>query len=292
MTAARRVAILGGAGFIGARLAQQLRAAGDEVITIGRGCTLERIDAEALAPACRGVDLFVHCAGGASVGASMADPAADFRETVPPTLELFELIRRHQPQATVILLSSAAVYGAHAQLPIVETAAPAPISPYGLHKRLCEEIARFYGASYGTRGIILRLFSVYGAGLRRQLLWDAANKARRGERTFAGTGREVRDWVHVDDACGLIIAAATAATPEVPIVNGGSGTGVTVRDVVARLYAELGITGDVEFTGAARAGDPPGYVADASRARALGWTPAWTLERGVADYARWFRGQT
>ena len=187
-----------------------------------------------------------------------------------------------------MLVSSAAVYGAAVSIPTSESCALAPISPYGAHKRICEELCASYGRSFGVASVVLRLFSVYGPGLRKQLMWDACRKARAGELTFAGTGDEERDWLHVDDAASLVIAAAAQASAATPIYNGASGAGVRVRDVVGQIYRELG-AGTPRFSGETRAGDPRRYVADVTRSRSLGWSPRVELARGISQYVAWFR---
>jgi len=71
-----------------------------------------------------------------------------------------------------------------------------------------EDLCLSYAGRWGIRTSVVRLFSVYGPSLRKQLLWDACEKFRRGDNTFAGTGSELRDWLHVKDAAALIATAA------------------------------------------------------------------------------------
>jgi UDP-glucose 4-epimerase len=282
--------VTGAAGFIGSHLCARLEEDGYAVARVGRGCDRPAVDVATLA-ALGEPALVVHCAGGGSVGRSLAAPHDDFTDTVASLAEVLEHLRTRAPAARLVLLSSAAVYGHAATLPIAETAPTQPMSPYGHHKLMAEELCRSYAHGYGLHVAIVRFFSIYGPGLRKQLLWDACCKARDGVRTFAGSGRELRDFLHVADACALIRAAAAAADAAAPVINGGSGHGTSVAEVVERLYAELGIAGGPEFDGSRRAGDPPCYVADVTRARALGFRPQVALDEGIARYARWFREQ-
>ena len=71
---------------------------------------------------------------------------------------------------------------------------------------------------------------MYGCGLRKQLLWDACGKFAKKEDVFMGTGDEVRDWLHVEDAAELLLAAASHASAECPTVNGDCAEGVSVRE--------------------------------------------------------------
>jgi UDP-glucose 4-epimerase len=280
--------VTGAAGFLGAAVACALRDAGHAVQLAGTGTQADRLTPARIAALDPGCELVVHCAGGSSVAASIADPIGDFEKSVLALAWLLDWVRTRAPRARVVVLSSAAVYGNAAIVPTPEHAAASPLSPYGAHKRMCEELCASYGKSYGVASVIVRLFSVYGVGLRKQLLWDACGKARAGAPAFGGTGEEQRDWLHVDETAMLILAAATAA--HAPIVNGGSGIGVPVREVVGQVCRELGAP-EPRFTGAARAGDPERYVADISRARALGWAPRIELARGISQYVAWFREQ-
>jgi len=285
----RTAVVTGATGFLGTAVVRTLGDAGYTVRLAGLGTRSDPLTAERIAALDR-FELLVHCAGGSSVAASLQDPLDDFEKTVPPLACLLDHIRTRTPQARVVLLSSAAVYGNAEQLPTSETCRIAPVSPYGFHKRMCEELCLSYGHNHGVASVVLRLFSVYGPGLRKQLLWDACRKARAGDVTFAGTGDEERDWLHVDDAAALVVAAAAHASPEVAIFNGAGGAGIRVRDVVGQICRELG-AGAPQFSGSARPGDPQRYVADIARARALGWSPRIDLARGISQFVTWFKEQ-
>jgi len=278
----RTALVTGGAGFLGTAVTEALEAEGYAVTVLGRSSQTEPLTGATIATAlARDPALVVHCAGGSSVARSIQDPDGERAKTVPPFAELLGQLRDRAP---VVLLSSAAVYGAAAVVPTPETSPTAPLSPYGEHKLACEQLVR----AHGGPAAIVRLFSVYGAGLRKQLLWDACQKATAGVPRFAGTGDEERDWLHVRDAAALILVAARAASSDVPVINGGTGRGTSVREVVGLISRELGAPAP-EFSGEVRAGDPARYVADITRARELGWAPRIDVARGIADYVAWFR---
>ena len=137
-------------------------------------------------------DLIVHCAGGSSVGQSVREPFLDFNRNVPPMANLLEYMRRRLlpvMRQNWWCCSTAAVYGEQAVQPLAESRPAAPISPYGVHKRICEELCICHARNDRLSVAIIRLFSVYGPGLRKQLLWDACHKASTGERRFSGTGQ-------------------------------------------------------------------------------------------------------
>ena len=234
-------------------------------------------------------DVLVHCAGSSSVGFSFENPAQDFERTVVTTLEVLEYIRSCSPETALVYPSSVAVYGRAAVLPIVEGSPLSPISPYGVHKRIVEDLCQSYGRTFGLRVSIVRIFSAYGVELRKQLLWDASRKALAGDFRFSGTGDETRDWVNAEDVARLLLTAGEHAGSDTPIVNAASGIEVSVRSILEVLFDALGVKERPEFTGSARPGDPERYAGDHSRAEAWGWDPLRTWEDGVREYARWFR---
>lgn len=293
--------VTGAHGFVGRNVARHLAGQGIEVIGLGHGDWAGQdpsewgiarwqsadVDSEALVEHGGLPDFIIHCAGSGSVPYSMERPREDFRRTVDATLAVLDFARLHAPRARIVLPSSAAVYGLAESLPIRVGAPLSPLSPYGVHKRIAEDLGQSYAAHFGINVAIVRLFSVYGAGLRKQLLWDACRKICAGSAVFGGDGNETRDWIHVSDAAVLLATAAQAASTDCPIVNGGTGTRVSVREVVTRLAERLGGP-PPSFSGDVRAGNPRHFEADLTGAYAWGWRPTRPLSEGLDDYATWF----
>jgi UDP-glucose 4-epimerase len=213
----------------------------------------------------------------------------DFQRTVETTVAVLEFVHQHAPQARVVYPSSAGVYGLVNNLPIKETTALDPISPYGEHKKIAEEVCQSYSRHFGISVAIVRLFSVYGIGLRKQLLWDACVKICNGENTFFGSGLETRDLLHVNDAAALLLVAGMLEAPGCNVINGGSGKGITVREILNELFACFGSADAPQFSGVSRNGDPVNYIADISKAESLGWKPSIAWRNGLHEYAKWFK---
>jgi UDP-glucose 4-epimerase len=136
----------------------------------------------------------------------------------------------------------------------------------------------------------VRFFSVYGCGLRKQLLWDACRKLASGDRVFMGTGDEVRDWVHVDDAAELLRTAVEHASPLCPVANGGTGEGVSVRELLTHLAICLRADGlPLAFSDNPRPGDPSVYIADAARVAQWGWKHGAHWHERVKEYVAWWQ---
>jgi UDP-glucose 4-epimerase len=240
-------------------------------------------------------EVLIHAAGGASVRASLDDPLEDFDRTVGSMREVLAFLRTDSPAARLIFLSSAAVYGAANAGRIREDAALRPISPYGLHKRLAEDLAFGWASQFGLDVAVVRLFSVYGPGIRKQLLWDIAQRLCVQPRAIElfGAGDELRDFLYIDDAVRLIGRLAGMERADQPLLlNGGSGEPSSVSAVAQHLCNALGVDTRVSFNGAVRAGDPRSLVADTTTAQALGFVPQVGLAEGLARFAAWTRAET
>jgi UDP-glucose 4-epimerase len=239
-------------------------------------------------------DIIVHCAGSGSVRLSLEDPAADFHKTVSSTLNVLDFIRISSPGTKLIYPSSAAVYGEHINAKISTHESLNPASPYGVHKKIVEELCSSYHYHFGINVAIVRFFSIYGPGLKKQLLWDASNKFinQIGDAEFWGTGNETRDWLYISDASELLYVNAVSPS-HFSIMNGGSGVKYTLKTILSMLKSELYINKNVvSFNNVVRVGDPRFYHADITEAMQLDWFAKIDLEEGLKKYVKWFKSVT
>ena len=121
-------------------------------------------------------DLVINCAGSSNVSQSVHDPLHDFELNTILVQHLLSAIKEFSPKTKFITISSAAVYGNPATLPIKEGDLPKPLSPYGLHKLLSEELVSHYNRIYQIQALSVRIFSAYGTGLKRQFFYDLYTK--------------------------------------------------------------------------------------------------------------------
>jgi UDP-glucose 4-epimerase len=301
--------ITGTRGFIGRHLAAWLSHKGHTVSGIGHGrwpqpeaaawgvhrwlnagihpSNLQHLMREAGPP-----DYIFHLAGGSSVGAAIASPYEDFARTVQTTAELLDWLRLEAPKARLIAISSAAIYGAGHSGPIRENQAHAPFSPYGYHKLMMEQLCQSYAVSFGVPTVVVRLFSVYGTLLKKQLLWDICTSLTSGRRhlELGGTGDELRDWTDIRDVVRLLESAMSFPfdSGTVSIVNAGSGIATSVSSIAAMVLEVWPRPVDVTFSGKSRPGDPTSLVADDRILQRSGF--AWNIpvKSGVRDYVSWY----
>jgi UDP-glucose 4-epimerase len=301
---ARSVLITGAGGFLAGHFADAFAAAGWRTIGVGRtdpNRQAERFDGfdlhdvadtehnvsllERYTP-----DAVVHLAAPASVQQSMRNPLADVHGHVLPTAGLLESIRIAGIDTRVILVSSAAVYGDPATLPVREDAPLAPISPYGFHKLQQETLLDEYVRIHGLRGCKARIFSTYGEHLRRLAVWDIARRALAGHRAVFGSGDETRDYLYAGDAGRAICVLAEQAACGGEAVNVASGEAVTIRSLAEEIFRAVGAEDAPDFTGETLAGSPLRWRADVTRLQSLGFTaPRWSS--GLPRTIRWIREQ-
>jgi UDP-glucose 4-epimerase len=239
------------------------------------------------------IEACIHCAGRASITESVNDPVPDFYSGVPTTFEILNALRLHRPNSKFVFLSSAAVYGNPASLPISETALVNPISPYGFHKLQCELLCKEFSQVYGLRTTSLRIFSAYGPGLRRQVVWDIFQKAHTAPvLSLQGTGNESRDFIHAEDISGAIMSVVKNGLFEGEVYNVATGREVKISQLAELMMASLDIKKGIEFDGIVPAGVPQNWRADISKIQGLGFLPSIALEKGIADFVDWCRGKT
>jgi len=305
----KRALITGASGFIGSWLADAARETGLELFGIDlQTPSKPQIWADFITGACENVDfdrvfgeqhidLVFHLAGGASVPASVRDPFSDFSSLLPGTARLVAHLIKRGSRPHLIFFSSAAVYGNPEKLPISEDHPLKPISPYGIHKATAEAMLQQYARAYELPVSIMRIFSAYGPGLRKQILWDVGQRALQAvankEKTIAlhGTGSETRDFIYVSDlADAALLVASKPPKSGLQILNVSSGSETSIAEVSEHLIASLGLNIEVNFNGNTRSGDPCNWHADTGRLCNLGFQKKINTSVGILRVAEWMKG--
>ena len=292
------VLVTGGAGFIGSHLVDRFVADAEvrvlDDLSTGRrehvhaDATLhvgDVRDEDVVREAMAGVDVVFHQAAIVSVDRSVEVPDETHAVNVSGTLAVLEAARAADARAVVA--SSAAIYGDPATVPIAESHAKKPLSPYGLEKFTVDEYARLYHDLYGLETVALRYFNVYGP---RQRGGDYAGVIQAfreqvsagGPLTVHGDGTQTRDFVHVAD---IVQANRLAATTDATgtAFNIGTGDSISIQESAELVSGLAG--GDVPIEHVdAREGDIDRSCADITAARnTLGYDPEVCLQEGLAD---------
>ncbi len=214
----------------------------------------------------------------------------DFESNCFETSKILDAIRSSGVKSSYLHISSAAVYGNPNQIPVKEEFGVKPLSPYGWHKYISEILCKEYFEIYGVRSCIIRPFSVYGPGLRKQLFWDIFTKTvEESAIELFGTGNESRDFIYIDDLVGAIELILEKADMKAECYNVANGIEVSISES-ARLFLSY-FPGDVSirFNGQERAGDPLRWCADISKIRKLGYVPKMDISKGLELTYSWMK---
>lgn len=298
----KKILITGAKGFLGSSAVKHFKGLGYETYGIGHAVDSEsslkqveldywikgNVSTKAILRFQKKFDVIIHCAGSGSVGYSLENTDEDFKKTVEGTLEVLEYIKSYNSNAQLIYPSSPAVQGEHPDRPIKEEYTGKPTSPYGYHKKIVEELCQRYSKEHGLNISIIRLFSVYGNGLKKQLLWDACKKlcSAKDEAIFWGTGEETRDFIHIRDVLSLFEILIRKKSRFL-LINGGSGTKHTVRKVVEIIRDLLGSNVSINFDNRVNRGNPMYYWADTQKLNSYGFITKKNLNQELKNYIEW-----
>lgn len=254
----------------------------------------------------RRIDAVVHFAASALVGESVREPARYYLNNFVNTLNLMEVMRRHQVWRFVFS-STCATYGVPQHVPITEQEPQRPINPYGNSKLAVEKALADYAGAYQWGYAALRYFNAAGASADGSIGEDHDPEShlipivlqtllgQRSHLDIHGTdyptpdGTCVRDYIHVEDLAEAHLLALEHLEPgHGRCYNLGIGRGYSVREVIQVAEEVTGKRVPVG-EGPRRPGDPPSLVACADRIHAeLGWRPRYAELRPIIETAwRW-----
>ena len=314
----RPVAITGGLGFIGSNLAHQLASLGAHVLLIDSlipeyGGNLFNIHGiedrvrvnvadirqqSSMNYLVQGQDVIFNLAGQVSHIDSMQDPYTDLEINCRSQLSLLEACRRNNPGVKVVFAGTRQVYGRPATLPVTEEHLVRPTDINGINKAAGEYYHLVYNNVFGVRACSLRLTNVFGP---RQLLkhnrqgfigWFVRLALEDREIQIYGDGRQIRDFVYVDDAADAFLRAGASDAVNGEVFNVGGSQPIGHRDLVELMIdtAGSGRYRLAEWPPDKKAIDIGDFYADSSRIRrTLGWEPTTTLREGLTRTFAYYR---
>ncbi|THG36059.1 NAD-dependent epimerase/dehydratase family protein [Glaciibacter flavus] len=265
----KKVLVIGGAGFIGLHVVEQLleqdwtvrifdnmvRGDRDRAAELAKSGRVDVIDQDtrngaAVYSAMKGYDYVIHLAAD-SINKSVADPYSSIDINMVGSHNVFAAAADLGVKR-IVVASSASVYGDPQKLPMHEDDKLDPLTPYCIGKRTGEDLLGYYGRSRGLSWIALRFFNVYGEGQKTTAYYTSVinhfvNRLKNGEAPIIdGEGKQSMDFIHVRDIARAVVLSLTSETGNVPI-NVGTGIDTTVAELAHILIDAVGVDVEPQF---------------------------------------------
>ena len=304
-----KIAVTGGAGFIGSHVAEACLGAGHEVLVLDdlssgkrhqvpAAATFHQVDIQD--PAVKEIfarerpEILIHHAAQMDVRRSVAEPAFDARVNILGLINLLEAGRVAGLRRVLFASSGGAAYGEQDEFPAPETHRLEPVSPYGVSKRAGELYLSCFGAMYGLEWVAMRYANVYGP--RQDPHGEAgvvaifSEKLLAGEEpTINGDGKQTRDYVYVGDLvrANLALVGSAYCGP----LNFGTGVETDVNRLFGLLCPACGVSVP-ERHGPAKPGEQRrSSISPRLAAELIGWRPEVDLPTGLARTVEFFRAR-
>jgi nucleoside-diphosphate-sugar epimerase len=316
----KKVVITGGLGFLGSNLAHKLVAYGAKVTILdnldplygGNPFNVEEIrdklevvigdvlDESLLEPLLMDCDVVFHFAAQVSYIDSLNIPFRDLDLNAKATLLILELIRKHKQPTKVVFSSSRMVIGKSNDLMVNESAPTNPLTLYAIHKLTSEKYLLMYHQDFGVPVIIFRITNPYG--IRQQLKhnkyslvgWFIRVAMENKPITIFGEGKQLRDYIYVDDIVDAFLQATANPKSSGEIINLGSGYSREFCEMVESIVKIVG-SGEikyVEWPVNYERIETGNFQVDISKLKSLtGWSPKFTLEEGIQLTYEYYRSR-
>ncbi|MHA1681226.1 MAG: NAD-dependent epimerase/dehydratase family protein [Promethearchaeota archaeon] len=234
-------------------------------------------------------DLIIHLAAISDIPTSMKHPRLSFKVNCEGLVNIMEIARRSSNTPTIVVMSSAAVYGKPDYLPIDEKHPLNGSNPYAAQKIIVERISAYYSDIYGIPTVALRPFNLYGRYQRDKFLIPSIiNQAINKEKIVLGNPHPIRNYTHVSDFIKVIsLIEGNMKKAAGHTFNVGNSRGISVKSLSEMICRIMNIEKEIEFDQAKFRPDKievSKMTCDYSKIKdILGWEPNTTLEDGLKD---------
>jgi len=294
-----KIAITGGAGFIGSHLAERL-AEEYEVTVIDNLSSGEKENLpekaefvntdiknfKALETAFEDIETVFHFAANPKVNTFPGDRDKDFDENLEGTKNVLEAAER-QDVPEIVFASSSVVYGEDAEIPTPEDANFNPISMYGATKAGAEHMCKVYSQIFNIDLTIVRLANIVGGRNRKGVIFDFIEKLEKDpeELEILGNGKQRKSYLHIEDTIEAILKSWKA---DGTTYNIGSEDSIDVTSIAEIVSEEMNLEPEFSYTGGEKGwkGDVPEMRLDISKLEKEGWKPEKNSEESVRNTVR------
>ena len=304
----KSVLILGAYGFIGSALIELFLELGYYVFTVGRGSKNKvfmnkkmvvhlgdnwpcEVDASKL----KNIRYIFHCASSGRVADLENQPVDILRSSLTSSESLLPLMKKMPSQSRLIFFSSAAVYGEREKAKSFQDNYVGPCSMYGLEKLMTEQLIRKGAVDFNFKVSIIRLFSIFGPGLKKRVFWEGFERYCELEEDmqpimFYGNGFEKRDWVDISNLMSFMewfVCRRSVWGDDIETFDFGSGVETSLKTALEAFFTHFKLKRNILFTGVERGFDPDALVADMQYLNSIGWKQSNCCLTDLQKYGKW-----
>ena len=301
------IIVLGGNGFIGSHIVDELMLRGHSVSVLCRSREKvtryiadvkyyygDFLDSVVVNEAIQGKDAVIHSISSTVPSTSVRNPVIDINQNLVATVNLLEIMIRSNVKRLIYLSSGGTVYGSPKYLPVNEDHPLNPISSYGVVKVAIENYIGMFKELYGLKPIILRPSNPYGtrqghAGIQGALSTFLGNTLANKKITIWGDGEIKRGYIYVKDLarlCSIAVESSAEGT-----FNVCSGTSTSLNQILEYIESVTGVTPLVEYQ-MGRAFDVKDILLNIDKVQSVfGWEPKYFIQDGIADYYKNLQNQ-
>ena len=197
-------------------------------------------------------------------------------------------MKKYSQKTNLIFISTLSVYG-NKNKKLSEKDSLNPMSLYAKNKIKAEKLCKLYSKKYNLKILILRVGPLYGIGLKKQFIFDACKKISNNNNIFFGTGKEIRDYLHIDDFSVFIKKILNNKIKKFEIINVGSGKKYYIIDVIQYIKKEFNNKDKIFFNNKGLSANPKYLLSENTKVKKFNWKPKKNFFIELKKYILWFK---